>query len=596
MNQSESKKFKIAFIFFIVFILFMILFVAFLNIVTSDKKLPRLTRTETDIALRGGIYSRNNFTISASKKLYLAEVDTRNIDPNKFDLFVDLFSIFSKMDPFVIREKLESNFGFVKLTFSLDSKSARYVKQLRSNLLKYRVLKHYVDPKSGESFLHALSIIESSEYREYPLKDTLSPVLGFMQKDIVKNYTTIHGRYGLEKFYDNALSGIQSTKIHGRKDVNHNIILDKNSEVKTRIDGLDVITSISLKLQKSLEYILDKNRDRCGAKEIIASIMSSKTGEILAIASSRRYDPSNITHEDIPNTTISATRYMFEPGSVLKPITFSLLLRDKKVHPHDIVDTENGRFKLGNKVITDEHRYDYLSAENVIVHSSNIGMAKLAQKLDEIDFYQGLREFGFSQKTGIDISDELGGSIPNIHQLKHSTYKATASYGYGMKVNFFQLLSAYNVFNNDGKWIKPSIGKYYRTASGKKQKIEKKVSKRVLDSDIALVMNHILRKVVKDGTGKGAYTKGLRVGGKTGTAHISIRGVYEDVYNSSFFGFANDKLRKLTIGVTVIEPKTENSFYFASKSAVPVFKDIVDELVNQKILVPMTIPKKVSSQ
>jgi cell division protein FtsI (penicillin-binding protein 3) len=596
MNQSESKKFKIAFIFFIVFILFMILLVAFLNIVTSDKKLPRLTRTETDIALRGGIYSRNNFTISASKKLYCAEVDTRNIDPNKFELFVDLFSIFSKMDPYVVREKLQSNFGFVKLTFSLDSKSARYVKQLRNNLLKYRVLKHYVDPKTGESFLHALSITENSEYREYPLKDTLSPVLGFMQKNIVNNYTTIHGKYGLEKFYDNALTGIQSTKIHGRKDVNHNIILDKNSEVKTRIDGLDIITSISLKVQKSLEHILDKNRELSGAKEIVAAVMSSKTGEILAIASSRRYDPSNITIADIPNTTISVTRYVFEPGSVLKPITFSLLLRDKKVHPYDIIDTENGRFKLGKKIITDEHKYDYLSAENVIVHSSNIGMAKLAQKLDEIDFYQGLREFGFSQKTGIDISDELGGSIPNIHQLKHSTYKATASYGYGMKANFFQLLSAYNVFNNDGKWIKPSIGTYYRTATGKKQKIEHKKSKRVLDSDIALVMNHILRKVVKDGTGMGAYTPGLRIGGKTGTAHISIRGRYEDVYNSSFFGFANDKLRKLTIGVTVIEPKTENSMYFASKCAVPVFKDIVDELVNQNILVPETKPRRVSSQ
>ncbi len=580
MNQSESKKFKIAFIFFIVFVLFMILIFAFINIVTSDRKLPRLTRTETDIALRGSIYSRNHFTISASKKLYSAEVDTRNIDPNKLDLFIKLFSIFSKMDPHVVREKLESNVGYVKLTYALDSKSARYVKQLRTNLLKYRVLIHYVDPKTGESFLHALSINECSEYREFPLKDTLAPVIGFMEKSMPKNYTTVSGKYGLEKFYDNALSGIQSTKILGRKDVNHNIILDKNSEVKNRIDGLDVITSISLKFQTALEEILDKHRVRTDAKEIIASVMDSRSGEVLAVASSRRYDPSNIT--DIASMTISVTRYMFEPGSVLKPITFSLLLKDKKVHPHDIIDTENGRYQLGNKVITDEHKYDYLSAENIIVHSSNVGMAKLAQRLDEIDFYQGLMEFGFSRKSGIDISDELGGSIPNIHQLRHSTYKATASYGYGMKANFFQLLCAYNVFNNDGMWIKPSIGKYFQKATGKRQKIEVKKPKKVLDSDIAYVMNHILRKVVKDGTGKGAYTEGLRVGGKTGTAHISIRGKYENVYNSSFFGFANDAKERYTIGVTVIEPSMD--FHFASQSAVPVFKNIVDVLVEQKVL------------
>ena len=580
MNQSESKKFKIAFIFFIVFILFIILLFAFINIVTSDRKLPRLTRTETDIALRGSIYSRNNFTISASKKLYSAEVDTRNIDPDKFDLFVELFSIFSKMDPHLVKERLESNSGFVKLTFSLDSKSARYVKQLRSNLLKFKVLKHYVDPETGESFLHDLSIIECSEYREFPLKNTLSPVIGFMQKDMSKNYTMVSGKYGLEKFHDKALSGRQSTKIIGRKDVNHNIILDKKSEVKNRVDGLNVITSISLKLQTTLEEVLDKHRDKIDAKEIIASVMDSRSGEVLAIASSRRYNPSHIT--DMASLTISVTRYMFEPGSVLKPITFALLLTDKKVHPHDIINTENGRFQLGNKVITDEHKYDYLSAENIIVHSSNVGMAKLAQTLDEIDFYQGLMEFGFSRKSGIDISDELGGSIPNIHQLRHSTYKATASYGYGMKVNFFQLLSAYNIFNNNGVWIKPSIGKYYQKATGERQKIEIKKPKRVLKSDIAYVMNHILRKVVKDGTGKGAYIDGLKVGGKTGTAHISIRGRYEDVYNSSFFGFANDAKERYTIGVTVIEPSMD--FHYASQSAVPVFKNIVDVLVEQKIL------------
>jgi cell division protein FtsI (penicillin-binding protein 3) len=403
-----------------------------------------------------------------------------------------------------------------------------------------------------------------------------------MHKNRLKNYTIINGEYGLEKFYDKALSGIQSTKILGRKDVNHNIILDKNSEVKNRVDGLDVITSISLKLQTALEDIVDKHKTRTGAKEILASVMDSKSGEVLAVASSRRYNPSKIT--DIESTSISVTRYVFEPGSVLKPLIFSLLLKEKKIHPFDIINTENGRYKLGNKIITDEHRYDYLSAENIIVYSSNIGMAKIAQRLDEIDFYQGLMEFGFSRRSGIDISDELGGSIPNIHQLRHSTYKATASYGYGIKVNFFQLLCAFNIFNNNGTWIKPSIGKYFQNASGKKQKIEQKKNRQVLDADIAYIMNHILRKVVKDGTGKKAYIEGLKVGGKTGTAQISIRGKYEEVYNSSFFGFANDIKNRYTIGVTVIEPSYD--FHFASQSAVPVFKNIVDVLVEQKFLTP----------
>lgn len=587
MNHDENRKIKIAIIFTIVFVLFIILFGAFTRIVTSDKKLPQLKRSEQDIALRGGIYSRNEFTMSASKKLYSAEIDTRNIDPNKFDLFVKLFSIFSKMDEHEVREKLESNFGFVKLTYALDSKSARYVKQLRANLLRYGILRSYEDPTTGDSFLHALSITESGEYREFPLGDSFSPVLGFMGKKEVDGFTTVLGRYGLEKYYDKALCGLQSTKISGRKDIGQNIILDNESEVKTRVDGTDLITSIHLKLQQRIESLLDYHIERTGAKEIIASVMDSKTGEILAIASSRRYNPTQIV--DIAPTTISATRYMFEPGSVLKPITFALLLANKKVHPHDIINTENGRFKLGNITITDEHPYDYLSAENIIVHSSNIGIAKLAQELDEIDFFQGLREFGFSRKSGIDISDELSGSIPNIHQLKHSTYKATASYGYGLKANFFQLLSAYNVFNNDGLLIKPSIGSFYRDSEGKKYPIQKKETKRVISSDVAYVMNHILRKTVKEGTGKATDIEGLRVGGKTGTAHISIRGKYENVYNGSFFGFANDAKHHYTIGVTTIEPNPTRPNYFGSNSAAPVFRDVVEAMVEHKLLKKMEI-------
>ena len=212
MNQSESTKFKIAFIFFIVFLMFLILLGAFLNIVTNDRKLPNLQKTEKDIALRGSILSKNGFTISASKKLYSAEVDTRNIDPAKFELFVKLFSIFSKMDEHDVREKLKSNFGFVKITYTLDSKSARYVQQLKSEILRLRILKRYVDPVTGNSFFHALSIIESGEHREFPLKSTLSPVLGFMQKNETRNYITINGRYGLEKYYNDTLSGRQNSR------------------------------------------------------------------------------------------------------------------------------------------------------------------------------------------------------------------------------------------------------------------------------------------------------------------------------------------------------------------------------------------------
>ncbi len=584
MNPNESKRLKITFIFFLIFIAFLILVGALIHIATDERKLPKLIISESDKALRGSILSAQDFKIATSKKLYKAAVDTRNIDPNKKELFIELFSLYSHMDKEEVREKVESKQGYVILTYKLDSLTARYVKQLASKLFALKVFQEYTDQKAGIKFLHGLSVIESGENRIYPLKDTLTPIIGYVKKREVHNYTTISGKYGLEKYYDKALEGIQSTKIKGRRDVTGHIILDDESVVKNRYDGYDVITAISIPLQKSIEQVLDRFKFEFQAKEIIAAVMDSQSGDIIAVASSRRYD---ITHVQNANAlTISAIRYIFEPGSVMKPIIFSLLLQNRLVTLDEIVRTYNGRFQLGNKVITDEHKKAYMSAQNVIVESSNIGMAQLSQRLDELSYFQGLRDFGFGQKTGIDLAYELRGSIPSIHQLKNSVFKGTASYGYGIKVNFFQLLQAFNVFNNNGILIQPKIARYLRSKL-KKQKISRKKPIQILSERVVDQMYQTLIKTVNDGTGRAAKTEGIIVGGKTGTAQIAVRGIYEEIYNSSFFGFANGRNNRYTIGVTVIEPNPEGSIHFASHSAVPVFKAIIDEMLSMHYLTPL---------
>ncbi len=583
MNPNETKKFKITFIFFLIVLFFLVLIGAFIHIATSDKKLPRLKISETDKALRGDILSRNLFTIASSKKLYKAVVDTRCIDPGKRELFIELFSTFSTIDKEYIREKLSSKDGFVTITYKLDSKAARYEKQLGSKLFKLGVFRTYTDPKSGREFLHGLEIRESGEYRIYPLNDLLTPVIGYVKKYEKGGYTHIKGKYGLEKYYERELEGIQSTKITGRRDVRNHIILDNSSHVKNRYDGYSVVTTIDIKLQKAIESILSQYKEQLAAKEIMASVMDSKSGEIVSVASSRRFIHGHI--EDADSLTISGVRYIFEPGSVMKPIIFSLLLQSNKIRLDDIVRTYNGEFMLGNKVIRDEHRYPYLSAENVIVHSSNIGIAQLAQKLDPLDYFQGLRDFGFGTRTKIDISYELAGSIPNIHRLKNYIFKATVSYGYGIKVNFFHLLQAYNVFNNDGLLIQPTIGKYI-VSEDKKQILFHKKPKRVLNKDVVLKMKKVLVKTVNEGTGKGTITPGIEVGGKTGTAQIAYKGEYVERYNTSFFGFANDNKHRYTIGVTVIEPNPEGRTRFASFSAVPVYKAIIDTMIKRGLLKP----------
>lgn len=118
-----------------------------------------------------------------------------------------------------------------------------------------------------------------------------------------------------------------------------------------------------------------------------------------------------------------------------------------------------GSYKLGTKVIKDTHKADKLTAEDIIVYSSNVGTAQIAQKLDAMEFYQGLKDFGFSVRSGVDLPFENPGIIPTINRFNSPIYKATVGYGYGMNATFMQVIRAYNVFNNNGRILTPMLVK-----------------------------------------------------------------------------------------------------------------------------------------
>lgn len=554
---------------------------------TIDRRLPKLEHSEVNHALRGNIISSDGFKIATSQKLYKALVDTRNIDPKKFDLFVKLYSLYSGDDPKAVAATLKSNSGSTVLSYRIDSKSAKYLQELSRKLYKLGVFKSYEDPKTGVAFLHGLSVIESGEDRLYPSVDSVTPILGYVKKAEQKNITKTTGVKGIERFYEDKLSSVQDSLVIGSRDISNAIILDGNSISSRRFDGYDVHLTVSLKMQKIIESILDKHQKNLEAKEIMVGIMSSETGEFVTLASSNRFNPDLIEKKDYGALNISAIEYIYEPGSVMKPITLALLLRANKVNPYDLVNAYGGSYKLGTKVIKDDHKADKYTVEDIIVYSSNIGTAQIAQKLDAIEFYQGLKDFGFSVRTGVDLPFEHPGIIPALNRFNSPIYKATVGYGYGMNATFMQLIKAYNVFNNNGRILAPRFVKKLVSPSGQELFPEKVPEPQVITPVIAKRIQKILIKVVQQGTGTKARMEGLEIGGKTGTAHIAEDGEYVRSYNGSFFGFANDKKNKYTIGVVVREAKKKQA-YFAAQSAVPVFKEVVEKLVENGYLTPST--------
>ncbi len=581
VNRNKSKKILL------LYVLISLAFVVFLSVMlltaTKSRSMPSLYAVESSKAQRGSIISADGFHIATSQKLYKAVVNTRYIDPDKKELFVKLFSIYSGMTPAAIEKRLAKRRGVVVLSYNIPQIQAHYLQTLARELRRFKVFLELLNPKTGLRSVHGLSILESGESREYPYGKLLTPIIGYPHKIEEDGYTSIRGVKGLEKKFDTELSPIQDAYSRGKRDVNSYIILNKESFTKPKINGLDIQLTIAVSFQIRIEKMLDAMKEELRAKEVMIAIMDSKKGDVYAMASSNRYLPKDIKRSDYPSLNSGMIEYSFEPGSVLKPITFALLLEHKLVNPYDLVNGHNGRFKIGRKVITDEHRFDWLSAENVIVYSSNVGIAQLAQKLPGYDFYRGLKNFGFSTKSTPDLIYEKKGSVPSAKRLENEIYKATCAYGYGIRANLMQLLRAYSAFNNNGRMVKPKLVKSFIDERGSVKDLGYEEPVQVIKSATAKRMNKILIKTVNEGTGKKAITKGLQIGGKTGTAHIVEKGKYVTKYNTAFMGFANDKTHKYSIGVIVIQPKKSQ---FAAQTAVPVFKKAVDIMIEEGYLKP----------
>ncbi len=590
-EHKKNRVSKVAFAYCMA-LFFMIIFLSSTFFLTSKRHIPNTEKDQYSLALRGNIITKDNFTITSSRQIYRAEIDLRSINKDKFDLFLKLFQIYSGIsdDEIVdikkrIQKQKKRSYHFI-LSQNLDSKQASYLRDLAKKLYIQGFFKAFTN-NLGKVETRGLSIIEHEEDRIYMSKDALTPAIGYTkmvldpQSGILKNV----GVKGLEKYYDDCLSPLQNEKIQGLKDIGGNIILNLNSLQQKKIDGCLLYLNISLKLQKSIEKAIDGRNEDLKANEIIVGVMDSKTGQILALASSRRYDPQN-RGKDLSVLNASAIEYGYEAGSVIKPFIFTTALRLGKLKTDEVINTYGGAYKLGRFTIRDDHKMDQMTMEEVIRYSSNIGMIQIAKRLSNLEIIAGLKIFKFGEKSGIDLPYEQKGEIPNSKRLR-DIEKSVLSYGYGLKTTFIQLLAAYNVFNNNGVYITPHLAeKFYQ--DGRFVSLEEDIKKEViLTPQAAQTMQKILIDVIEKGTGKKAITQGIIVGGKTGTARIAERqGYTSNRYNASFFGFANDTKHNYTIGVLVRNP-TKPYSYYAAQSALPMFKDVVDILINEDFLTPI---------
>jgi cell division protein FtsI (penicillin-binding protein 3) len=561
-----EKTGKILAIFLLIFLFFVVFISGVVGTITQPTHQRSYYKTENLPAFRGAIVSKDGHTLASSSSHWQLVFDGRHAHDEKKPLLAALLARYLDQNEEHLLGLLLRN-QRVLLAKELTTTQAQALKSLSRALDKKGVFRTL--DVGGNKIRYGLEVTpHQPARRNYLYEEMAQPVLGYVQK------SSGQGEMGLERFYESSLKAQRAGALYGQRDAGGNLIYNNRLDQTRPKHGATLMLTLDLALQGRIEALLDAQAEVFEASEVIAGVMESTTGRLVALASSNRYNPNQITGESLANTRMNVIQYPFEPGSVMKPFILSLLFEEGSAGQYDLVRGYNGRLELGNEVIEDDFPRAWLSAEDVIVYSSNVGIAQLALGLSAYKMHDGLSRFGFAKSTGIDLPYEAVGDLPGIHRYRTDIYRATTGYGYGLRTTFMQLLKGYNIFNNNGIAIAPHLvermgGEFDPLA------LPPKVPERILTEATAMKMMQILRKVVLKGTGKNAQVEGIFTAGKTGTARIAFSGGYSDTHHSSFFGFANDETNRYTIGVLFIDPKKED---MAARTAAPTFKEIVEIL------------------
>ena len=422
---------------------------------------------------------------------------------------------------------------------------------------------------------------EPTQGRFYPEASMAAHFLGFVGSDSQGNDL---GYYGLEGYYHLELSGRPGI-IKQDQDALNQPILSGDYLIQEKKDGRTLQLSINKSLQFLVETKLKTALERYGAKAGSVTVMDPGTGAILAMTSLPAYDPAKYP-EFAPNLfTNPAVADAFEPGSIFKVLVMAAAIDSEAVKPETICDICGGPVKIDKYTINtwNNEYYPDSTITDILVHSDNVGMVFVGQKLGLDKFLDYFNRFGFEEKTGIDLQDE---ALPAIKSDSKWTYVdlATASFGQGFLATGIQLLTAVAAIANGGELVQPRLVEKI-VSDDRTLPLPVKLKRRVIKPETASVIKDMMVAAAQAGEAKWAAVKGYKIAGKTGTAQVAVGGRYEEEKtNASFIGFAPADKPKFAMLVTLKEPSTSP---WASETAAPLWFSIAQDLLNHFNVVPM---------
>jgi len=497
---------------------------------------------------RGTIYDQKENELAVS-----IEVDSIYADPRKVGdverTANDVASIL-QTDRMELQRRLKSRRSFEWIQRKISPKEADEIKALQL---------------SGIYFLR-------ENRRFYPNSQLAAHIIGFVGLDS-------KGLEGVEFQYDSRLNGGSLVWTMGRDAFGREIVMgDPLFEKEDHHQNL--ILTLDKHIQHMVETELSSAVQKWRAKGGMAIAMDPQTGKVLAMASYPFFNPNQFLQYQSKVWRNRAVSDTFEPGSLFKAFLAAAALEESVVRPSDSFFCENGSYAVYDRTIHDHSKHGWLTFQQIIKFSSNIGASKVGEKIGKERLYRYICAFGFGEKTGIDLPGEAKGIV---HDPRYWPPVAldTISFGQGISVTAVQLATAVSAIANGGFLMKPYVVERIRDEKGEvKQSFQPEVIRKVISEETAKKVTALLKATTeKGGTGETAVPVGYEVAGKTGTAQKadpSLGGYSEDRFTSGFMGFAPAEDSKIVLLVVVDEPQGSN---YGGVVAAPVFKAIMEKVL-----------------
>lgn len=409
---------------------------------------------------------------------------------------------------------------------------------------------------------------ESTAHRYYPQGESMAQLIGLTQQD---NGSDGVGISGIEKRFDAELTGQSGAVIHRKS------LSGKPTEELAAIDGekgTEIMLSIDARLQNliynNLMYAIEINQ----AESATAVLIDIKTSEILALVSAPSYNPNNRKTIKSGMTRNRAIEDAFEPGSTVKPFIVALALEKNIATTKTLIDTRP--IVLNKYPVKDVSYQAEANLEQILVKSSNVGVSKLALKMNPkqvVDFYHS---FGLGEPTNLGLIGEQKGNINADRARWSDIERATYAYGYGLSVTPLQLARAYAALGRGGVYCPVTLIKndVSKVLSECQRVLPEKIDRQILTylNAVAEHNSHI-------------SVPGYQIGIKTGTAKKIGKGKqYENRYVAYTAGIAPIVSPRYALVVLIDDPRGKQ--YYGGAISAPVFSKIMGSVLRANNIEP----------